>query len=154
MAELIPPEAQIAAVSRADVLVALHMPASTTVVTEATLPDNGELAANPVTQARLTEMGKTLGTDTRLTASTASCYAELVVSGIGYARSPVDPPVLAVRWIYRNWAGSKARVILGWRRQKLPDALRAQPMPDTAAGQLQQMYGDELAEWARKKVKA
>ncbi len=151
----IPPEAQAAAMQREDVILALRLPTTTRVVIEATLPAYQELGKDSAAQKRVSQMSAAVNAGTRLSSSQSTCYAELLVSGVAYARSPLDPPVLAVRWIFRRWHGAKPKDTVGWHRHELPAGLGTNKSFDAAPdAMMQDLYATTLIEWARKKVKS
>lgn len=153
MIEKIAPETQAQAAERADVIAALRLPAATRVIVEQTLPAYQELEKDAVAKERIAHISVAVDTGARLTDSQSRCYAELMVSGIAYARSPLDPPVLAVRWIYRRWGDGKPTQI-SWHRHRLPtelasdDRLRAAPKEV-----MENLFATNLIEWAHKKLK-
>ncbi|WP_420383758.1 hypothetical protein [Novosphingobium sp.] len=151
----IPPEAQAAAMKREDVLSSLRLPATTRVVIEDTLPAYDELGKDPVAKQRVSQLGEAVNAGRRISSSQSACYAELLVSAVGFARSPLDPPVLAVRWIFRRWQGTKPKNTIGWRRHRLPANLGSNNSFMAAQDKMMQdLYATTLIEWARAKVKS
>ncbi|WP_420381999.1 hypothetical protein [Novosphingobium sp.] len=150
----IPPEAQAAAMKREDVLSSLRLPATTRVVIEDTLPAYDELGKDPVAKQRVSQLGEAVNAGRRISSSQSACYAELLVSAVGFARSPLDPPVLAVRWIFRRWQGTKPKNTIGWRRHWLPAGLGTNNFVAAQDTMMQDLYATTLIEWARAKVKS
>ena len=150
----IPPDAQLAAMERSDVKSALGLPTDTRVIAEETLPTYDEAATDKDAQERLHQMGAALSAKARLSPSQSPCYAELLVSGVAYARSPLDAPVLAVRWIFRDWRNGKILQAVGWRRQVLPGQPISNQQIEAYSDQtFRNLYSAALVQWASKKVK-
>ena len=159
LAKDLSPEAQVRMLREGNIAGVLKLPADTRVVFEDTLPALSEIAedsasADPAQQARMKAVGETVNSDGRLSSSASPCHGELMVSAIAFARDPLDPPVVAVRWIYRRWKAGEAhaRDAVGWRRTKVA-GYPAKTADQNGAAAAQAAFVRNLGEWAGKKVK-
>lgn len=158
MADILTPDIQMAQLGKVNVVNGLKLPADTVVTQETPSPEEAKSEAAAKTQLEALEAKNKDGT--RLTASTASCYGELLFSSVFYQKAAMYGTrifTFFTFFTYRKFEDGKAKpqVSRGQVERHTPGFPASTPEgEDAARTALIDAFGADFVKWSEIKLKA
>lgn len=157
MADILTPDIQMTQLGKVNVVNGLKLPADTIVTQETPLPSPEEAKSDAAAKTQLEALEAKNKDGTRLTASTASCYGELLVSSVFYQKAAMYGTRIFTFFTYRKFEGGKAKpqVSRGQVEQHTPGFPASTPEgEDAARTALIDAFGADFVKWSEIKLKA
>lgn len=127
------------------------------IVVEAPTPFNDDVKKDPALKAQSKAMNAKIKSGERLSASTASCYAELIGTSIMYHKAMMYGSNLFGGWVYREFpaTGKASKKVVGAVKNPLEDfPAKTEEKIEPAKAELRDAYAKDFLEYVAKKVNA
>jgi len=154
MKDYLGPELQVSELEKRDYVKRLGLDGYKVVI-EAPTPSSDDVKADPALKAKVKALNADLKAGKRLTASTAPCYAELLITTIFYHKAMMYGSNLFVGTILRDYGKDRALPVTSAGAVKNPLEVFPPKSPEmipAAQAELREAYGKDFLEWADKKL--
>lgn len=155
MADYLGPRIQLEELEKAGILKTLKL-SNYKVILESPTPSHDQLKADPAVKAAVKVLNGKLKGGQRLTASTAPCYGEFLITYIMYHKAMMYGSNLFVGTLYRDFAtpGGVVKQSAGAVKNPLENfPPKSAEMVEPARAELRDAFGKDFLEWSQKKLK-
>jgi hypothetical protein len=155
MAGYLGPDIQMEELNKIGLVKTLGLPTDTSIIVEQPTPSHDEAKADPAVKAAAKAMNASMKAGKRLTASTATCYSELLIFNVFYHKAMMYGSNLFVGTMFRDFraAGKPPVVSAGAVKNPLENfPPKTADMVDAAKAELRDAFSKDFVEWSQKKL--